>query len=155
MEEFFNEGAFYTDSNGREMIERVLNYRPDYTYNYSSDPISSNYYPVTSRIAIKDESRDLEMAILTDRAEGGTSLANGEIELMVRGGEVGKELRFVIDTFRFTGGSCTTTTKAWQKASTKQNLAVVYTSEGRTTWSLDLPRRTTLMVLLQNSFQLG
>lgn len=83
VEEFENEKVFYTDSNGREMIRRELNIRSDYTYNTSADPIASNYYPVTSRIMIKDENRDMEIAILTDRSQGGSSLANGQIELMV------------------------------------------------------------------------
>lgn len=48
-----NNNTFYTDSNGLEMQERVLNYRP--TWNYSSDePIASNYYPINSAIVIND-----------------------------------------------------------------------------------------------------
>lgn len=78
---FKNNGTFYTDSNGREMIKRTLNSRPDYSYNSSIEPIASNYYPVTSKIVIKDTKA--ELAILTDRSQGGSSLNDGEIELMV------------------------------------------------------------------------
>jgi hypothetical protein len=83
VDKFFNKGVFYTDSNGREQIKRVLNTRSDYSYDVKDEPISSNYYPVTSRIVIKDEARNLEVAVLNDRAQGGTSLSDGVIELMV------------------------------------------------------------------------
>ena len=50
-----NNEVFYTDSNGLEMQERVLNSRPDYTLDAGDDNfIPSNYYPVTSAIAIRD-----------------------------------------------------------------------------------------------------
>jgi hypothetical protein len=49
---------FYTDSNGLEMQERVINYRP--TWDLSTDEYaSSNYYPVNSAIAIVDYKRNL------------------------------------------------------------------------------------------------
>lgn len=47
------------------------------------EPIAGNYYPVTSKIMIKDN--DFELAVLTDRAEGGSSLEDGQVELMVSG----------------------------------------------------------------------
>lgn len=65
------------------MIKRVVNKRPDYEYDSTVEPVSSNYYPVTSKIVIKDVSKDLEVAVLNDRSQGGTSLNKGEIELMV------------------------------------------------------------------------
>lgn len=46
--------------------------------------MSGNYYPVTAKISLKDEEKLLKLSVLTDRAEGGTSLKDGEIELMVR-----------------------------------------------------------------------
>lgn len=74
--------TFYTDSNGREMLKRVRNYRP--TWNLTlEEPISANYYPVTSKIAIKDETKQLKLNILVDRAQGGSSLQDGAVELMV------------------------------------------------------------------------
>ncbi|XP_049791934.1 lysosomal alpha-mannosidase-like [Schistocerca nitens] len=80
--DLFNDETFYTDSNGREMLQRRVNYRP--TWNYSvEEPVSGNYYPITSKIVIRDDSKGLEMAILNDRAQGGSSLQNGEIEIMV------------------------------------------------------------------------
>ncbi|RZC32449.1 lysosomal alpha-mannosidase [Asbolus verrucosus] len=76
------EGTFYTDSNGREMLKRVRNFRPDYNYT-NEQPISGNYYPVTSKIVIKDEEQGLELAILNDRAQGGSSIEDGQVELMI------------------------------------------------------------------------
>ncbi|KAG5887528.1 hypothetical protein JTB14_022140 [Gonioctena quinquepunctata] len=80
---FNNTGVFYTDSNGREMIKRTRNERRGYTYDHTVEPISSNYYPVTSRIAMRDELRQLEVAVLNDRSQGGSSLADGQLELMI------------------------------------------------------------------------
>ncbi|CAH0546121.1 unnamed protein product [Brassicogethes aeneus] len=81
--DFDNKNVFYTDSNGRQLMRREINKRPDYTYNHTYEPIASNYYPVTSRILIRDEAKNLEVAILNDRSQGGSSLNQGEIELMV------------------------------------------------------------------------
>lgn len=78
-----NKGIFYTDSNGREMILRTKNSRFDYPFDVTDESISSNYYPVTSKILIKDEQKNLEVAVLNDRSQGGTSLTDGIIEIMV------------------------------------------------------------------------
>jgi lysosomal alpha-mannosidase len=49
---------YYTDANGREVLERIRDYRP--TWNYSvTEPVSGNYYPINSRIWIKDGQRQL------------------------------------------------------------------------------------------------
>lgn len=77
-----SESTFYTDSNGRELLKRVRNFRPTWRVNVT-EPVASNYYPVTSKILIRDPNEDLEVAVLTDRAQGGTSLNDGEIELML------------------------------------------------------------------------
>lgn len=74
--------AFYTDSNGRELLKRIRNFRPTWQLKLSEE-ISGNYYPVTSKLVIRDEAADVELAVLTDRAQGGSSLKDGEIELMV------------------------------------------------------------------------
>lgn len=72
--------TFYTDSNGREMLQRVRNHRPTFNFTHP-EPISGNYYPVTTRIALKDETK--QFSVITDRSQGGTSLHDGEVELMV------------------------------------------------------------------------
>ncbi|KAJ8951614.1 hypothetical protein NQ318_012284 [Aromia moschata] len=71
---------FYTDSNGRSMLKRIRNFRPAWNVSLK-EPISGNYYPVTSKIVIRDG--DTEVAVLPDRAQGGTSLQDGQIELML------------------------------------------------------------------------
>jgi lysosomal alpha-mannosidase len=77
------DGLFYTDSNGRELLERKRNYRPTWELDLS-EPESGNYYPVTSRILIRDTIRQQELAVLNDRSQGGSSLNDGQVELMVR-----------------------------------------------------------------------
>nr|XP_049695653.1 lysosomal alpha-mannosidase isoform X2 [Helicoverpa armigera]XP_049695654.1 lysosomal alpha-mannosidase isoform X3 [Helicoverpa armigera]XP_049695656.1 lysosomal alpha-mannosidase isoform X5 [Helicoverpa armigera]XP_049695657.1 lysosomal alpha-mannosidase isoform X2 [Helicoverpa armigera] len=75
-----NNGEFYTDSNGRQMLKRKLNFRPQWNVTLA-EPISGNYYPVTNEIYIEGE--NLRLTILPDRSEGGSSLIEGEIELML------------------------------------------------------------------------
>ncbi|KAK3861068.1 hypothetical protein Pcinc_032926 [Petrolisthes cinctipes] len=73
--------TFYTDSNGREMIKRVVDYRPTWKLN-NLEPVAGNYYPVTSRMLL-DAGDNFKAAFLNDRAQGGTSLGDGHMELMV------------------------------------------------------------------------
>ncbi|CAF3311737.1 unnamed protein product [Rotaria sp. Silwood2] len=75
-----NEKKYYTDGNGRQVLERIRDYRPTWHY-IPDDPISSNYYPVNSRIWIRDQDRQL--TILTDRSQGAGSIYDGSIEIMV------------------------------------------------------------------------
>ncbi|XP_061472674.1 lysosomal alpha-mannosidase isoform X1 [Rhineura floridana] len=73
-------GRFYTDSNGREILERRRNYRA--TWNLSqTEPVAGNYYPVNSRVYIKDQK--VQLTVLTDRSQGGSSVFDGSLELMV------------------------------------------------------------------------
>jgi lysosomal alpha-mannosidase len=76
-----NAGVFYTDSNGRQIMKRTRDYQPTYSYPTSTEPVASNYYPITSMVYIKDAVQQL--SILTDRAQGATSLEDGSIEIMV------------------------------------------------------------------------
>eukprot|EP00092_Neocalanus_flemingeri_P035232 GFUD01038336.1.p1 GENE.GFUD01038336.1~~GFUD01038336.1.p1 ORF type:complete len:974 (+),score=218.88 GFUD01038336.1:74-2995(+) len=77
---------FKTDSNGRFMIQRQRNHRPTWDLNLT-EPVSANYYPVVSRMSIEDSNsvskQKKQVWIMTDRAEGGTSLQSGEMELML------------------------------------------------------------------------
>jgi hypothetical protein len=78
---FDNNKTFYTDSNGLEMQKRILNYRP--SFNFSSfEQTSGNYYPINSALAIIDEKANLQMTVLNDRSQGGSSLQQGRLELM-------------------------------------------------------------------------
>ena len=49
---------FYTDSNGRQMMERKRDYRPTWTLNVT-EPVAGNYYPINSRIFIKDDQQQV------------------------------------------------------------------------------------------------
>ncbi|XP_065295621.1 lysosomal alpha-mannosidase-like isoform X2 [Dermacentor albipictus] len=69
--------GFYTDGNGWRNMHRVVTTQEDKL------PIPSNYYPVVSWIYVQDTRRDLTMAVLPDRPQGGSSLKKGHVELMV------------------------------------------------------------------------
>lgn len=72
--------VFYTDSNGREMIKRVRNYRD--TWNVTLlEEVAGNYFPINTKLTIEDDEN--RMSVLIDRAQGGSSLDDGVIELMV------------------------------------------------------------------------
>ena len=78
---FDNQSTFYTDTNGLEMQERILNYRP--TWDLSTDEhVSGNYYPINQAIAIKDTTQNLQMTVMNDRSQGGSVIDAGTIELM-------------------------------------------------------------------------
>lgn len=73
-------GVFFTDSNGREEIRRKRNERDTWTPNLL-EKVAGNYYPLTAKIAIEDQKT--RMAVLVDRAQGGSSLKDGSIEIMI------------------------------------------------------------------------
>ncbi|XP_058798646.1 lysosomal alpha-mannosidase-like isoform X2 [Phymastichus coffea] len=77
-----NRGEFYTDSNGREMMMRRRNQRPSWKVELEEE-IAGNYYPVTAKISIEEERSQRRLSVLNDRAQGGSSLRDGELELMV------------------------------------------------------------------------
>ncbi|XP_055327449.1 lysosomal alpha-mannosidase-like isoform X2 [Paramacrobiotus metropolitanus] len=80
--DFINNGVFYTDSNGREDLQRKRDFRPSYSVNLS-EPVAGNYYPVANRIYIRDEKQGTQLTVLTERAQGGSSTVDGQIELMM------------------------------------------------------------------------
>lgn len=69
---------FYTDTNGRHLIKRtaVLSQK-------EVEPFAANYYPINSRIALRDEGNNLQLTVLTDRSQGGSSLSDGALEIMI------------------------------------------------------------------------
>ena len=73
-----SQGIFYTDSNGREFQQRKRDYRPSWNYTVI-EPISGNYYPMTTAVRIEDA--QISLAILTDRAQGVSSITDGSIEI--------------------------------------------------------------------------
>ena len=77
---------FSTDSNGRGMIQRQRDFRETWTLNLT-EPVSANYYPVVSRMSLEEGNsvrEDKRQAwLMVDRAEGGSSLKSGQMELML------------------------------------------------------------------------
>ncbi|KAI3463535.1 hypothetical protein Pfo_020198 [Paulownia fortunei] len=75
-----NNKTFYTDSNGRDFLERIRDYRADWDLQVNQ-PIAGNYYPINLGIYIKD--KNTELSVLVDRSVGGSSIADGEVEIML------------------------------------------------------------------------
>ncbi|KAK4475407.1 hypothetical protein MN116_002466 [Schistosoma mekongi] len=91
--QYYNTGEFFTDSSGRRLIKRLRNQRYDWSlpieYNEFQN-ITSNYYPIVNRIMLKNillkwlnEKISFGLAVYTDRSQGGTSLKDGQLELML------------------------------------------------------------------------
>ncbi|CAK9186898.1 unnamed protein product [Ilex paraguariensis] len=72
--------TFFTDSNGRDFLERIRDYRADWDL-LVNQPIAGNYYPINLGIYMKDDST--ELSILVDRSVGGSSISDGQLELML------------------------------------------------------------------------
>ncbi|XP_051127486.1 alpha-mannosidase isoform X2 [Andrographis paniculata] len=72
--------VFYTDSNARDFIKRIRDYRADWPLTVTQ-PVAGNYYPINLGIYMED--RNSEFSVLVDRATGGSSIKDGEIELML------------------------------------------------------------------------
>ncbi|KAL6220713.1 hypothetical protein ACLB2K_008469 [Fragaria x ananassa] len=72
--------VFYTDSNGRDFIKRVRDYRADWSLSVN-EPVAGNYYPLNLGIFTSD--KKYEFSVLVDRATGGASIKDGEVELML------------------------------------------------------------------------
>ena len=80
---------FYTDSNGMVMEERILNNRKSYPLtNLTGFEIVSNFYPVNTAITLREKSsasfgETRQFTVLNDRAQSGSSLGPGEVELLI------------------------------------------------------------------------
>ncbi|KAH9308252.1 hypothetical protein KI387_036163, partial [Taxus chinensis] len=72
--------VFYTDSNGRDFIKRVRNYRTDWNLQVHQ-PVAGNYYPINLGMYMMDEKN--EFSVLVDRAVGGSSIQDGQLEIML------------------------------------------------------------------------
>ncbi|ONK72632.1 uncharacterized protein A4U43_C04F21420 [Asparagus officinalis] len=71
--------TFYTDSNGRDFLKRIRDYREDWNLQVTQ-PVAGNYYPLNLGIFIADGKS--ELSVLVDHAVGGSSIQDGEIEIM-------------------------------------------------------------------------
>lgn len=76
-----NRKTFYTDSEGLEMQQRILDYRPTWDF-VPFINVTQNYYPINSAIAIKDTNNMNQLTLMSTRAQGGSSVTNGTVELM-------------------------------------------------------------------------
>lgn len=74
--------TWYTDSNCRDFFKRQKDYRPTWKLDVT-EPIADNYYPVDCGIYTVDVHNSNMFSIANDRSEGGSSLSDGELELMV------------------------------------------------------------------------
>ena len=84
VENFDNNQTFYTDSNGLEMQQRRLNYRPTWdiqaNYNDSNENVTANYYPINTAITMRDNNR--QFTVCNDRPQSGSALSKGAIQFM-------------------------------------------------------------------------
>ncbi|CAH1413663.1 unnamed protein product [Lactuca virosa] len=71
--------VFYTDSNGRDFLKRVRDYREDWPLQVTQ-PIAGNYYPLNLGIFTTDNKT--ELSVLVDRSTGGASIKDGQMEIM-------------------------------------------------------------------------
>ncbi|KAL4461952.1 hypothetical protein ABPG74_000797 [Tetrahymena malaccensis] len=79
---FKNNGKFFTDSSGLELQQRQVDYR--HTWNLKqTEPVSGNYYPIGAMIGMEDEQTKQRVLVVNDRSQGGTSLNQGQIEIMI------------------------------------------------------------------------
>lgn len=74
------EKVFYTDSNGRDFLKRIRDYRADWSLSVN-EPVAGNYYPLNLGIFTMDKRS--ELSVLVDRATGGASIEDGQLELML------------------------------------------------------------------------
>ncbi|XP_057994591.1 alpha-mannosidase isoform X2 [Hevea brasiliensis] len=84
--------VFYTDSNGRDFLKRIRDYRADWNLSVNQ-PQAGNYYPLNLGIYITDNK--YELSVLVDRATGGASIEDGQVELMLHRRTILDDLRGV------------------------------------------------------------
>ncbi|KAJ0040660.1 hypothetical protein Pint_28469 [Pistacia integerrima] len=98
--------TFYTDSNGRDFLKRVRDYRADWNLSVNQ-PLAGNYYPLNLGIYTKDKKS--ELSVLVDRATGGASIKDGQVELMLHRRLLDDDVPVVgeaLDEMVCVGGKC-------------------------------------------------
>ena len=78
-----NEKIFYTDNNGMEMQNRTTHPHGRIGDADKGVRLAGNYYPVVSRAYLRDNSANLQFTVLTSHSHGGSSLTEGELEIML------------------------------------------------------------------------
>jgi len=99
-----SKGVFYTDSNGREFLKRKRNSRPNWNLDVY-EPVAGNFYPVNAAMYIEDANASL--AIVVDRSQGGGSIIDGSLELMVQRRTLADDARGVDEPLNETSGGMT------------------------------------------------
>ena len=94
-------GVFYTDSNGREFLQRKRNHRPSWNLTVY-EPVAGNYYPVNAAMYMEDA--NASFAVLVDRSQGGGSVSEGQVEIMVQRRTVADDARGVDEALNETTG---------------------------------------------------
>jgi hypothetical protein len=72
LDNFNTSNDLWIDFNGLDMQHKRLWERQEYIYN-KTDNVASNYYPITSSIAVKDANSKKQVTLMTDRAVGGSA----------------------------------------------------------------------------------
>jgi len=82
-DQFNTGGDLWVDSNGLDMHNKQLWKRKEFTQEKTNN-IASNFYPVTSALAIRDKNSNNQVTMMVDRSQAGSAgLRNGSnIELM-------------------------------------------------------------------------
>jgi hypothetical protein len=96
-----SEGKVYTDSNGREFLERRRNYRPSWSLEVY-EQVAGNYYPINAAAYIEDS--DAALSVVVDRSQGGGSIIDGTLEFMVQRRTVADDFRGVDEPLNETCG---------------------------------------------------
>lgn len=79
-------GRWLTDSNGREMLQRIRNWRPDYqaaTGRFTGEPQAANMHPIQTAIMLRQAHGGAQLTVTPDRSQAGTSLVDGQAELLL------------------------------------------------------------------------
>ena len=77
---FASDGSWASDANCREMQSRRRDFRLNWDVSLS-EPVAGNYFPAAC--LVRATSMDgIDFVVGTDRAQGSTSLEDGQIELM-------------------------------------------------------------------------
>lgn len=77
---FVSDGSWSSDANCREMQTRRRNFRPNWDVSLA-EPVAGNYFP-TSCLLRTTSLDEIDFVVAIDRAQGSTSLENGQLELM-------------------------------------------------------------------------
>jgi hypothetical protein len=96
-----SDGVFYTDSNGREFLQRKRDHRPSWNLTVY-EPVAGNYYPVNAAMYMEDA--NASFAVLVDRSQGGGSVSEGQVEIMVQRRTVADDARGVDEPLNETTG---------------------------------------------------